>query len=256
MRDTNKAKLYRAEQAVRKQLKSKRGVLADVADHVFATEAEAHAWLTKTLRPSHETAKQQQLPIHVFTKPKVKGTETSTYYSKGGKRTPNSEPAIGLYPGWGFTGFVVAHEYAHHLVRLIGDHNVKARHLPDHGAEFARVFVDVVRNAYGDSVAEALEASYATSKVIYSPAAQRAAAHKQILRLRSDVLLDNDAARMIPITEVLYATDVEDYLGVTYEATYSNLTISSTKGNTLKFGDTEITWRQLRHVEAPMVRVR
>jgi putative metallohydrolase (TIGR04338 family) len=255
MRDTNRNKLYNAEQAVRKSLKSKRGILPTTQDEVFDSEASAQAWLDGTLRSAHETAAQRKQALTIFTKPKVKGRTFCTYYSEGHGRDA-STPEIGLYPGWGFCGIVVAHEYAHHLVRLIGDHNSRARHLPDHGAEFARVFVDVIRGAYGDAVAEALEAQYAASKVIYSPAAQRAAAHKQILRLRSDVLLDNDAARMIPITEVLYARDADDYLGVTYGTTFSSLTISSTKGNTLRFGDTEVNWNQLRHVEAPMVRVR
>lgn len=261
MRDTLRGRIYRSEGGVRGSLKRARGATAATQrDVAFASVEEAQAFVN-ILRKQHETAVQRrELPIQVFTKPTVKNpkNQRSTYYHQPHKLA-DSAASIGLYPGWGFTGLVACHEYVHHLLRLIGDANHTFRAAPSHGSEFARTMLDVVGRAYPDqpNIAAAIEAAYEKEHVLVEPAAQRDAAHKQVLRLRSDILLADSQATIIPMSMVLFAEDPSDYCGLTYKHTYANLDLASTRGNELKFKDgTTCTWRQLRYVEAPMVRVR
>lgn len=263
MRDTNKGRVYTAEQGVRGTLKrGRKGTSSPNADTVFTTVADAQQWLDKTLRPQFETkAEIKDMPIVVFEKPKVKNEakSTSTYYACPSKRTPVA-PAIGLYPGWGFQGLIVSHEYAHHLMRLCGDANNVVRAAPSHGSEFARVFLDVVRKSHGDHVAGLLEAAYDKQRVLHDPALQRDAARKQILRLRSDITKDAPRHEIIPVSICIYAADPDDFTGSTYKHTYAPLRIASTRGEVLSFGRTDVevdvAWSQLRYFEAPMVRWR
>lgn len=264
MRDTNRGRVYTAEQGVRGTLKrGRKGASSPHADTVFTTVGDAQQWLDHELRPNHETKSQRkELPIVVFEKPKVKREDksTSTYYACPSRHQPLA-PAIGLYPGWGFQGLIVSHEYAHHLMRLIGDANNVVRACPSHGSEFARTFLTVVRQSHGDAVAALLEAAYDKHRVLYDPAMQRDAARKQILRLRSDITKDTPKHEVIPVTICIYAEDPDDFVGTTYKHTYQPLTIASTRTDELRFerdANTKpgVAWNQLRYFEAPMVRWR
>lgn len=262
MRDTNRGRIYKAETAAEASLRKARGATAAAKrDRTFATAEEAQAFLDE-LRKQHENEQQlTELQLGIFVKdPTAKKQVTSTYYSLGNKACPGLVPSIGLHPTM-MNGITVCHEYTHHLLRIIGDANNVFRGVPSHGSEFGRTMIEVLKGAYPDQphIPATVEAAYEDRKVIMEPRAQRDAAHKQVLRLRSDVLLADKKAKVIPMSMVIWADDPDDYCGLTYRYSYQALDLASTRGNTIAFARNDertFTWRQLRYIEAPMVRAR
>lgn len=264
IRDTNKKRVYDAEQSTRILCAKAggRGSHLSAGDVTFSDIAEAQHFLDKLVRPKFETAAERKAtPITVFALPKKgKRNRIGVYYSQPHRLLDVTVPAIGLKPGQGMTALVLTHEYAHHL-----SHPMEGI-IPGHGSEFARTYLDVVERIYtghdlnGEVPAE-LKAQYDKHAVIYEPGTQRDAARRQMLRLRSDVLLEDEGARVIPITCVVYATKPHDFEGASYRTIDGvNLSLGSTHTDELVFGRgksaVRISPQQLRYFDAPMVRVR
>lgn len=264
IRDTNKKRVYDAEQSTRILCAKAggRGSHLSAGDVTFTDIGEAQHFLDKLARPKFETAAQRKAdPINLFALPKKGGKKNriGVYFSQGHKALPVDAPAIGLKPGQGMTALVLLHEYAHHLA-----HPMESI-IPPHGSEYARMYLDTVERVYtgeglnGEVPAE-LRVQYDKHAVIYEPGTQRDAARRQMLRLRSDVLLEDESARIIPILCVVYAKDPHDFSGDSYRTVETNLSLASTYTDELVFGRgksaVRISPQQLRYFDAPMVRVR
>lgn len=245
MRDTNRQRLYRAEQSVRAALKNGAKGGTAQGDVIFTSVADAQAWLNDTVEPlvqPHFDIARWRERVTIFEKPR--SARTCSYYAY--------KHRIGLAPGWGFTGIVLCHEYSHHLTR-------EPYGVPSHGGEFARAFLDVIELVYtGTDVHERLVAAYDKAKVIYTPEAQQKAARKQILRTRSDLLANYKGLRGcpedIPTEHIVYAEDPSDFDGHSYRHLYGHrISVESTYTDDLSCG---VSVKQLRYVTAPMVRWR
>lgn len=239
MRDAQKNRVYKAEDKVRLDKKSESITFSDVT--------EVQEFLDDEMRP--KLAHRDRRPNHpIEVRLQAKGKHC--WY----KNRPSGS-FIDLLPGWGHTGLVLSHEYAHHLAQPVP--------APSHGSDFVRYFVEVVETIYGATVADKLRASFDSGNVIWRPDDQVRAARNQVLRLRSDVGCGRGqrSCEFIPFTYIVWAKDDKDFNGETYQrALTPKVRVDSTFGDGLSMDDwgetTRVTWRQLRYVEAPMVRTR
>lgn len=250
MRDSNRNRLYRAEQSVRASLTPKRGRKAATlgsGDTTFATPDEVSAYIEDALVPAcSRWGKAATVPTIEFVD-SLPGSTIGRYHHRGER--------ILLAPGEGRTGLVVIHEFVHHLTRGV--------HGQSHGGEFARAFVDLlteVRPADG----EALRAHYDAQRVIYDPVRQVDAAWKQYVRLRSDC--DQEGFDTVELTELVYATKPEDYSGRSnVRVFHPHIEGRPRKGDSLtitrRYGGVDgevhkVPTSALRYIDAPMVRHR
>lgn len=238
MRDAQRARLYRAEQAIR-----------STDDVRFASTGEAQEWLDTVLRPAFadRLSPETKVTVRLGTNPK-----TSYACTERGDKFIDLSPDLG---GWAWCGLVVAHEFAHHLIQHA---------LPPHGADFARTFLATVRH-YNETFAADLASSFTSNKVVFDPWHQWNVARDQVARLRSDAGITKDKpAGLVPVKILVYAEDPTDFVGTSYRWEYSTwLPGQGTYGDGIHIQqtyieepDTFVRWEQLRHVEGEMIRQR
>lgn len=138
-----------------------------------------------------------------------------------------------------------------------------AVHAPKHGAEFARAMLHFAESLYDNSaLAAEIGELFDNEHVIWRPADQLAAAHKQIGRLRSDVQRWSDEdVRTIPIETLVYADNADDFIGRTYvQLDNVEIAVKDSQSNPLRVKANgrlrSIPVEALRYVEGRMIRPR
>lgn len=258
MKDATRQRIYRAEQAVRRDLATGARNGNAPGDHLFKGADAAREVLDTIIIPAcapldHEPSTPVVKDIEV----KAKG-RTSFYRYHDGR--------IRLIAGWGESLMVLTHEYTHGLMYHVSP-DLYASDLPSHGGEFTRLFLDAVslvyRSIYRPDVPEALVQAMERERAIVQPHAQVTAARKQVLRLRSDIEQAWGPGVAIPVTDVVYAEARGDFTGTSYKHTgHGRIDAGSTHSNDYfkvdrtTWGDAAIPWCNLRYVAAPMVRAR
>lgn len=270
MRDNQQARLYRAEAAWRG--KHRRAESTWDFFRVGRTEEELTDFIVGTLAP---IAKKLGLVKKVGdARPKnVVVLDKLAKRSWAGVYARNTE-TIMLDRGAGTSHAIAMHELAHHLTTDL---------VPAHGAEFARAHLGLVRATLGAELAQSLEDSYVTERVIFRGSHQQAAAWKQVIRLRSDRLAQEKRGKVagvvVPVTNVIVdlteakladwseAVTTAKFSGSLARLHVNGFFASSVGGQDDDFesivfhrvragDDLKIHRHALRYVEGPMVRAR
>lgn len=135
MRDIQKARLYKAEQAVRREGRSL-GSFEEAASLV--AEVQASPWFTRVYGGSAPLSVGQHFGI------------STAWYQPGYDLI--ALPAKGE-GDWAYNALVILHEIAHHL------------EVDRHGPRFAGAFLFLVRNSEGDEMADRLAESFTKHNV-------------------------------------------------------------------------------------------